>query len=118
MPGRHSAHTLGTYASNGDGTATFERQDFYSCAHPENVNSDDAGGDFRYQFVDDELWVSVSGFGGFAFDDNQEEPTRWLGYRRISRDEYYGKYTIRFCQPHDGYECQPGSSDSSLIDEP
>ncbi len=109
--------TFGTYQTPTSSTATFEREQYFSCAHPEVVNMEKASGTFRYKFVDNELWLSVSGFGGFALADDGNEPTRWLVYRSVSRQDYYGKYMIRICQPHDGIMCQPGCTDDSLIDE-
>ena len=33
---------------------------------------------------------------------------RWVVFRRVTEADYYGRYDIRVCQPHDGIECHPG----------
>jgi hypothetical protein len=110
--------TLGTWADGGAGVATYERQAQFSCAHPEEVNADVVAGSFDYKIDDGELWIAVSGFFGFAFADVEGEPTSWIVYKPVTHDDYYGKYMIRVCQPHDGFECHEGCFDPSLIDEP
>lgn len=110
--------TLGTWADTSAGHGTLERTAQFSCAHPEQVNADVVPGGFRYQFVDGELRLGVTDFGAFPLYDDGTEPTRWLAYKAVTRADYYGKYMIRICQPHDGFECHPGCFDDSLVDEP
>lgn len=110
--------TLGTWSDGGDGVGSFERQEQFSCAHPEQVNADVVAGTFDYQLENGELWIAVSGFFGFAFADAEGEPTSWIVYKPVSHDDYYGKYMIRVCQAHDGFECHEGCFDTSLVDEP
>ena len=62
--------------------------------------------------------MSVAGFGDFPFSDPGAEPTTWLVYKPVSRDDYYGKYMIRYCQPFDEFVCQEACFDMSLVDEP
>jgi len=110
--------TLGTWADGGAGVATFERQEQFSCAHPDQVNADVAPGGFRHEMVDGELRISVSGFGGFPFVDPGAAPTTWLSYKPVTREDYYGKYMIRFCQPFAEFMCHAACFDDSLVDEP
>jgi hypothetical protein len=110
--------TLGTWADASAGHGTLERTAQFSCAHPEQVNADVVPGGFRYQFVDGELRLGVTDFGSFPLYDDGTEPTRWMAYKAVTRADYYGKYMIRICQPHDGFECHPGCFDDSLVDEP
>jgi hypothetical protein len=110
--------TLGTWADASAGHGTLERTAQFSCAHPEQVNADVVPGGFRYQLVDGELRLGVTDFGSFPLYDDGTEPTRWMAYKAVTRADYYGKYMIRICQPHDGFECHPGCFDDSLVDEP
>lgn len=110
--------TLGTWADASGGAATFQREEQFSCAHPDAVNADVVPGGFRYRHEAGELWISVSGFGGFPFVDPGAEPTTWLVYKPVTRDDYYGKYMIRVCQPFDDHTCHEGCFDTSLVDEP
>jgi hypothetical protein len=111
--------TLGTWSEGTEGHGTFERQEQLSCAHPEQVNADVVGGGFRHQMVGGELRIGVPDFGSsFPFYDDGNEPARWISYKPVSREDYYGKYMIRVCQPHDGYECHEACFDESLVDEP
>jgi hypothetical protein len=110
--------TLGAWSDGGDDLGGFERQAQFSCAHPEEVNADVVAGAFDYRLEDGELWIAVSGFFGFAFADVEGEPTSWIVYKPVTRDDYYGKYMIRVCQEHDGFMCHEGCFDASLVDEP
>jgi len=110
--------TLGTWADGTDGHGSFERQEQFSCAHPEQVNADVVPGGFRYEMVDGELRLGVGDFGSFSLYDDGAEPMRWVAYKAVTRDDYYGKYMIRVCQPHDGFECHMACFDESLVDEP
>jgi hypothetical protein len=111
--------TLGTWAAGDAGHGTFERQQQFSCAHPESVNADVVPGGFRHQMVGGELQIGVADFGSsFPLYDDGTEPTRFIAYKPVSRDDYYGKYMIRVCQPHDGFMCHEGCVDNSLVDEP
>jgi hypothetical protein len=109
--------TLGTWADQGAGLGGFERQEQYSCAHPDSVNADVVPGAFRYRVEAGELWVSVNGFFGFAFSDPGVEPTTWLVYKPVSREDYYDRYMIRVCQPFDEFTCHEACFDDSLVDE-
>lgn len=110
--------TLGTWGNAADGHGELERTGQFSCAHPEQVNADVVPGGFRYEFVDGELRLGAADFGGFPLYDDGTEPTRWIAYKAVTREEYYGKYMIRVCQPHDGIECHEGCFDESLVNEP
>ena len=111
--------TLGTWADSGGGVGSFERQVQFSCAHPEQVSMEVASGGFRHQMMNGELWIGASDFGSsFPFYDDGNPPTRWIAYKPVTREDYYGKYMIRVCQPHDGFECYEACFDESLVDEP
>ena len=110
--------TLGGWSGGANGHGTFERFAQFSCAHPEQLSTDMVPGGFRHEMVDGELRIGVTDFGSsFPFYDDGTEPTRWIAYKLVSREDYYGKYMIRVCQPHDGYECYEACFDDSLVDE-
>lgn len=111
--------TLGSLSTSG-GVATYSKSVRFSCAHPEQTNEEAREGTFRYKFKGDELWIGVSGFSAFEvpfFGSNDEEPTKWLVFKSVTREDYYGKYMIRICQASGGSSCHPGCDSDSLIGE-
>jgi len=110
----------GTYSVAGD-VVTYVRLGKYSCAHPNDLDSNQSTRYFRYKMVGaDELWVGVTTLGTgdvpWATTAPPASPTRWVVYKRITKTEFYGKYMIRICQPVSGYSCNAGCSSMTLVD--
>ena len=111
--------TLGTYTA-ADGVGRVVKETRFSCAHPDDTNSNAATTDFVYHFDGDELWVGVGSFSGFELPlagTPETEPTRWIVYKPVTREEYYGKYMIRICQASGDSECHEGCFDDTLVNE-
>jgi hypothetical protein len=88
-----------TYTLEGD-LLRYHRTDRFSCAHPPGGSTDDAG-DFyaRWRRDGDDLWLSVTRFGGlpFANEEPAAEPTQWIVFRPITREEAHGRYDHPYC---------------------
>jgi hypothetical protein len=121
----YNVHTSSDYQTLGsvsaaDGVASFSKAVRFSCAHPNQTNTDPRDGTFLYKFEDDELWISVSGFSGFEVPFAGEagsEPNRWLVFKSVTRQQYYGQYMIRICQASGDDTCHDGCFSDSLIGE-
>ena len=118
----HNVHTssdfqtIGTYTASG-GVGQVSKEARFSCAHPDQDNTNTDTVDFVYRLQDGELWIGVSRFGGSTLPFTgtpDSQPTRWMVYRPISREDYYGRYMIRVCQPTGGHECHEGCTDDDL----
>lgn len=111
--------TPGEYSVDGD-LLHYLGSERFSCAHPDQDDQEERDRYARVQMSDGNLWVSVTGFQGFQlplFTDPPTDPTRWIVFRPISRDDFYGKYMIRVCQALPGYPCHPDCSSMSLVGE-
>jgi len=111
--------TLGTLSTS-EGVADYSKSVRFSCAHPEQTNEDPRDGTFRYKFQGNELWIGVSGFSAFEVPfhgSEEQEPTKWIVFKRVSQEDYYGKYMIRICQASGGTSCHSGCDSDSLIGE-
>lgn len=94
---------IGTYVAAG-GVLTFERQRFYSCAHPNRNDPTPVTLYLRYRMESDELWVGADAGGDVALTTSPRgEPSSWMVFRRVSEQEFLERYLLRHCQD-DGRE--------------
>lgn len=88
-----------TYTLEGD-LLWYHRTDKFSCAHPPGGSTADAA-DFyaRWRREGEDLWLSVVRFGGlpFASSEPEPEPTVWIVFRPITREEAHGRYDHPYC---------------------
>ncbi|MFH2007773.1 MAG: hypothetical protein ABI333_14420 [bacterium] len=111
--------TLGTFSA-ADGVGQVIKEVRFSCAHPGDTNSDAATTDFVYHFDGDELWLGVRSFSGFELPltgTPETAPTRYIVFKQVTREDYYGKYMIRICQASGGDTCHDGCFDDTLVNE-
>lgn len=88
-----------TYTLEGD-LLRYHRTEQFSCAHPPGGSTANAG-DFyaRWRREGDDLWLSVVRFQGlpFANEEPATEPTQWIVFRPITREEAHGRYDHPYC---------------------
>jgi hypothetical protein len=102
---------IGTYVAS-EAVLTFERQRFYSCAHPNRNDPTPVTLHLRYHMENDELWVGADAEGDVAFMASpQGETDSWMVFRRVSERDFFERYLLRRCQD-DGREprCYEGCS--------
>ena len=108
-----------TYTLEGD-LLRYHRTDRFSCAHPPGGSTDDAG-DFyaRWRRDGDDLWLSVTRFGGLPFANSEPDPapTQWIVFRPITREEAHGRYDHPYCgAARKGVEsCHPLCASSDVL---
>ncbi len=111
--------TPGQYTVDGD-LINYVGSERFSCAHPDQDDQTERDRYTRVQLVDGNLWVAVTGFQGFQLPFSDEPPTdpnRWIVFRPISQQDFYGKYMIRVCQGSPNNPCHPDCSSVSLVGE-
>jgi len=101
-------HKKGSYAVSGD-LITFTFTENFSCAHPDQRDTERRLGAMRWKIQDGNLWLSVTGFGSSYpfFDAPPENPTRWVVFRPISFEDWDNRYMIRLCQAATPDGCHP-----------
>jgi hypothetical protein len=101
-------HKKGTYAVAGD-LVTFTFTENFSCAHPDQRDTNRRVGYARWKMVGDALWLGVTGFDSSYpfFDAPPAAPTRWVVFRRIDFEDYDNRYMIRLCQAPTDDQCHP-----------
>lgn len=99
----------GSYAAAGD-LVSYTFTEHFSCAHPNESDTETRTGHFRYRIEEGNLWVSVTGFSGHLpfFDEPPEAPDRWIVFRPISEADYAERYMIRVCVAASDEDCHPG----------
>lgn len=119
VPTGSDYQTPGTYVVNGN-IVNYVGQEHYSCAHPDQVDTEERNRYFQFKFEDGLLWASQTGFQGYDLpfaSEPPQAPARWVTYRRLTQDEYYHQYMLRICQPTaTAPECHPDCTSQSLVD--
>jgi hypothetical protein len=99
-------HLKGSFTVQGD-LLTFTFDERFSCAHPEQRDTETRVRYARFRLGGAGLEVSVAGFGSsdpFATEP-PESPTRWLGLRAVSAEDHENRYMIRLCQAPNPSDC-------------
>lgn len=102
------------------GLLRFTSRRHYSCAHPDVRELRDDVRWMRFRRDGDFLHVSVEDFNlwGISFAPRRPaaHPSRWIVFRRIPRDVFYGRYLLRRCQPLPGVDCDADCDSMNLVE--
>jgi hypothetical protein len=90
--------SAGTYAVDGS-IISFTKEDYFSCAHPAS-DAPASGVEYTwFKRVGDYLWLSVADDGVPPFHSVPPalEPTNWIVFRRITKEDFHRRYSLSYC---------------------